>query len=170
MRNKFTRILLFICALPLILAVTDEFARRGKIFDANTGQPLEVAFMSLGDATARTQPDGSFHVRGSASQLSAGAYGYSRTRVDLAQQRDGVQDIGLKPFAPKALYFSFYGIGAAGLRDPALKLIETTELNALVIDVKGDRGRVPYKSTVALSAHVGAQDITVKDIHGLLRS
>jgi hypothetical protein len=77
----------------------------------------------------------------------------------------------LKLFAPKAVYLSFYGIGDHTLRESALHLIDTTELNALVIDVKGDRGRIPYKSTVPLSAQIGAQDIiTIKDIQSLLKS
>jgi hypothetical protein len=62
-----------------------------------------------------------------------------------------------------------FGIGTPGLRDPALKLIEESELNAVVIDIKGDRGLVPYRSAVSLAAQVGAQDvITIKDVSALL--
>ncbi|HXK29980.1 MAG TPA: putative glycoside hydrolase, partial [Candidatus Binatia bacterium] len=127
-------------ALGLLFVAGDELTRRGRIYDAMTGQPLENAIVTLGDAVARTEANGTFQIRGTGLQLSARAYGYQRVRVDLAQQENGIQEIGLKPFAPKALYLSFYGIGDRGLRDSALKLIETTELNALVIDVKGDRG------------------------------
>ena len=45
-----------------------------------------------------------------------------------------------------------YGIGDRTLRGAALRLLETTELNALVIDLKGDRGLVPYRSGFALAA------------------
>jgi hypothetical protein len=46
-----------------------------------------------------------------------------------------------------------------------LKLIEETELNALVIDVKGDRGMIPYRSSIPLAAEIGAQKIiTVRDV------
>jgi hypothetical protein len=34
-------------------------------------------------------------------------------------------------------------VGASALREPALQLIDETELNAVVIDVEGDRGLVP---------------------------
>ena len=158
-------------ALGLLFVAGDELTRRGRIYDAMTGQPLENAIVTLGDAVARTEANGTFQIRGTGLQLSARAYGYQRVRVDLAQQENGIQEIGLKPFAPKALYLSFYGIGDRGLRDSALKLIETTELNALVIDVKGDRGGIPYKSAIPLGAQIGAQKIiTIKDIDGLLRS
>jgi hypothetical protein len=77
--------------------------------------------------------------------------------------------IELTPLAPKALYLSFYGIASARLRQAALDLLEATELNALVIDVKGDRGMIAYKSAIPLATAVGAQKvITIKDLPGLV--
>ncbi|HEX8947954.1 MAG TPA: putative glycoside hydrolase, partial [Dissulfurispiraceae bacterium] len=77
----------------------------------------------------------------------------------------------LQPFSPKALYLTFYGIGDRKLRENALKLIDETELNALVIDVKGDRGAVTYKTSVPLASEIGGQKlIIVKDIKGLIKS
>jgi hypothetical protein len=81
------------------------------------------------------------------------------------------QELKLKTFTPKALYLSFYGIGDRRLREAALKLIEETELNALVIDVKGDKGMIPYPSSIPMASAVGAQKIiTVRDMKGLLTS
>jgi hypothetical protein len=80
-------------------------------------------------------------------------------------------EIPLKPFTPKALYLTVYGIGSTVIRGNALKLIDSTELNALVIDVKGDRGFIPYKSSVSLAAMVGGQKVmTVKDMQGMIKS
>ena len=63
-----------------------------------------------------------------------------------------------------------YGIGDKRLRTAALQLLETTELNALVIDMKGDRGLIPYRSDVSLAAAVGAQHvITISDLPGLVK-
>ena len=79
--------------------------------------------------------------------------------------------IRLFPFTPKGLYLSFYGIGYRGIRESALKLIQETELNALVIDVKGDRGMIPYKSAIPLATEVGGQQIiTVREIDELMKS
>ena len=81
------------------------------------------------------------------------------------------REIKLVPFTPKALYLSFFGIGDRKLRASALNLIQETELNALVIDVKGDRGMICYKSAIPLASEVGAQKIiTVKDMEGLIKS
>src|SRR5207344_1446068 len=52
------------------------------------------------------------------------------------------------------------GIGDRKLRTAALALLDTTELNALVIDLKGDTGLVPYRSAIALATEVGAQRVT----------
>jgi hypothetical protein len=73
------------------------------------------------------------------------------------------------PVRPRALYLSVFGIGNRTLREAALELVETTELNALVIDVKGDRGLIGYRSTIALAQQTGAQRvITMPDLPGLL--
>jgi len=80
-------------------------------------------------------------------------------------------EVKLLPFTPKALYLSFYGIGDRTLRQSALKLIRETELNSLVIDAKGDKGTIPYKSSIPLATEVGAQKIiTVRDMGGLIKS
>jgi hypothetical protein len=80
-------------------------------------------------------------------------------------------EIGLRPFLPNALYLTFYGIGSRPLRESALKLAEQTSVNALVIDVKGDKGLTTYKSSVPLAYRIGAQKLTIiKDIRGLIMS
>ena len=77
--------------------------------------------------------------------------------------------VALAPVRPKALYLSFYGIGSTKLRETALDLISRTELNAVVIDVKGDRGMVAFKSSVPLAEQAGAQSvITMGDARATL--
>lgn len=169
---KLTRLLPFFCALLLLLPTTDEPVRRGRVSDANTGYPLAEAVVSSATAVMSTDMNGVFEIRGRFPQVVvARALGYGRLQVSLAPQQDSVPDIRLKPFAPKALYLSFYGIGNRTLRESALDLIATTELNALVIDVKGDRGGISYKSAIPLAGQIGAQEIiTIKDIGDLLKT
>jgi len=70
----------------------------------------------------------------------------------------------------KGFYVTFYGIGYPPLREHAQALLVETELNAVVIDAKGDRGWVPYTTTVQLAQEVGAQDlIMIQDMLGLMR-
>jgi hypothetical protein len=169
MRSQWPGFIL-ISAFVLLLGASDDLTHKGRIFDANSGRGIEGALVTLGDVGVTTDASGKFQIRGAGSQLGVRAYGYQRGRVDLPQANEREQNVRLKPFAPKALYLSFYGIGDHTLRELALNLIDATELNALVIDVKGDRGRIPYKSALPVAAQVGAQDIiTIKDMHGLLK-
>ncbi|HXG52847.1 MAG TPA: putative glycoside hydrolase, partial [candidate division Zixibacteria bacterium] len=112
---------------------------------------------------------GGFQIRGTGTRLGARAYGYRRVNLDLARQP--AHEIALQPVAPKALYLSFYGIGHRVIRENALELIDATELNAVVIDVKGDRGGISYTSAIPLAAEVGAQRIiTIPELDSLVRS
>lgn len=74
-------------------------------------------------------------------------------------------------FSPKALYLSSFGLGSRSVREPVFRLLQETELNALVIDVKGDRGWIAYPSTVALATEAGAQKvIPAKNADEILQS
>jgi len=160
-----------LCIFALVLAAAEQATYRGRIFGANSGRPIEGAIVTLGNAAVTSESSGHFQIDGAGLHLGVRAHGYQRARIDVASANGRELSIALKPFAPKALYLSFYGIGDRGLRESAVNLIDATELNALVIDVKGDHGRIPYKSTVSLSAQVGAQKIiTVRDIEELLKS
>ncbi|MFI5001780.1 MAG: putative glycoside hydrolase, partial [Reyranellales bacterium] len=69
------------------------------------------------------------------------------------------------------LYLTVYGIGAPFLRDPALDVIQKSGLNALVIDLKGDRGLIPYPSALLLAAKAGALKLrTIPDLKELASS
>ena len=70
--------------------------------------------------------------------------------VALAASREG------PPRPVKAAYLSYYGIGDRTIRSHVLGLLDRTELNAVVIDVKGDRGLIPYDTEVPLAREAGA--------------
>lgn len=123
--------------------------------------------MTLDSTVVRTDQNGRFHIAGKGDTLGVRAVGHLRRTV----APNAAEPIELAPFTPKALYLSFYGVGSKALRGAALDLIASTELNALVIDVKGDRGMVSIKSSTTLAAEVGAQKlITVKDAKALVQS
>jgi hypothetical protein len=154
---------LFVCALARA-----EF--KGRVTDAATRQPIPAAIVTCGVETAITAADGSFHIADTPTSLGVRAAGYRQTTIAPAAFHNAIPEIRLQPFRPKALYLSFYGIGSHALRDPALALAAQAGLNALVIDVKGDRGFIPYPSSVAVAASVRANSIiTVKDIRGLVQ-
>ena len=156
-------------ASPAFQPGADSMAR---VVDAGTWQPIAGAIVTAGRVEIRTDPSGLFRVPdGPPDVVGVRAYGYLRTDVRVRGLTGNPADILLTPFRPKGLYLSVYGVGDNKLRTAALRIIDTTEVNALVIDMKGDRGIVPYRSSIALAAAVGAQKvITIKDLPALMNS
>jgi hypothetical protein len=159
----------YIFALFLLASVAASPAAavtlRGKVLDAATRAPLQDAFVTLGDAVVRTAADGSFAIEGKPGTVGVRAYGHLRAEVPAASLEAGQREIPLQPFSPKALYLSVYGIGSGTLRMKALNLIEATELNATVIDLKSERGMIAYPSSIPLAEQVGAESrITIKNL------
>jgi hypothetical protein len=167
----FALLLLALFAWESVVATATPTLRvNGRVVDSVTRMPLADAILTGGDKELRSDPLGRFvlDVAG-ADVVHVRAYGYARADMTVQALRTPDAEVRLMPFRPKALYLSLYGIGDRKLRTAALALLETTELNALVIDLKGDRGLVPYRSAIAVAADVGAQRvITIGDLPGLV--
>ncbi len=146
-------------------------AQQGRIVDATTGAGIAGATVTLGERTLRTDQEGRFQSEATSAPVQARAPGYRAAAMAAAEFWQGNAMLRLTALQPKALYLSFYGVGSQAIRDAALKLIHDAKLNALVIDVKGDRGLIAYRTDIALAQAVGAQRIiTVPDLPALLKS
>ena len=53
--------------------------------------------------------------------------------------------------------------------DDALKLVDTTELNAMVIDIKSDGGYITYRMDYPLAREIGACTSTISDINATVK-
>ncbi|HEY9156319.1 putative glycoside hydrolase [Candidatus Binatus sp.] len=135
-------------------------AYTGTVIDGSTRRPVEDAIVTLGDVVVRTDHDGKFQISGQGDAIGLRAYGHRRESVSVGVLKDDSGPIVLTPMTPKALYLSFYGIGSAKLREAALGLIDKTELNAVVIDVKGDRGMIAFKTSLALAEQAHSNELT----------
>jgi len=173
----FLLFLLLIPAIPVSAPAYTIGYTTGKVVDFFTAKPIKGAFVTMNHDVAETDANGMFTVKTSSDRVLVRAYGYLRAEQNVSMPLivslpiTSPVLIKLVPFTPKALYLSFFGIGSSALREPALRLIENTELNALVIDVKGDRGMIPYRSAIPLASDIGAQKIiTVRDMKGLIKS
>ena len=165
---KRPRMCLSILLLLLMCAATAQ-AYEGKVFDAQTKAPVEGALITLADQVARAEKDGGFRIEGSGESLRLRAPGYLRCDVAVSDLNAANGAVPLTPFKAKGLYLSIYGIADKGLREAALETIKQNDLNTLVIDVKDDRGLIPFKCDLPLAAEIGAQKvITVKDMKALL--
>ncbi len=146
-------------------------AYEGKVMDALTGAPIEAAVVTLGEQAVRTDKEGIFRLEGSGEKLKVRAAGYTRREIATTELGNPHADIALTPFTVKGLYLTVYGIASAKLRSAALEAIERNKLNALVIDVKGDRGFIPFKVDLPLAEKIGAQKtILIKDMKARMAS
>ncbi len=150
-----------------------NYRTTGLVIDTATKKPLAGAIITLnGKEVLRTGPDGTFPIKAGVRRVAARACGYTRTElvIDISKEANPLE-IRLIPIKPKALYLTGYGVASKRLRESALNLIETTELNTLIIDVKGDRGYITYPSEIPLVSSIGGQKLVlVKDIKGLVKT
>ena len=152
-------------------APTDPAARvNPRVVDAVSHAPVADAIITTGNRQTRSDSHGFFLLDGNGTDVvRVRAYGYLRANIPAHSLSAPDAEIQLKPFRPKALYLSVFGVGDRKIRTAALELLDTTELNALVIDLKGDRGIVPYRSAIHLTTEVGAQRvITISDLAALV--
>ena len=116
-----------------------------------------------------TDADGRFALDApaNAAALVVKVPGYEMRRVPV----DDEVRVTLKPKSIRAAYLTYYGIAEASIRNRVLELVDRTELNAVVIDVKGDRGLIPYRTEVPAALEAGALGpVIIKDFDGMLRS
>lgn len=134
-------------------------ALAGRVVDPE-GRPVAGAVVALGEQQTTSDAAGTFTLPRAPGDLRVRAVGFGRIRVAPSDGAAAPLVVTLPPFHPKALYLSFYGVGSSAIRERALDLVERTELNALVIDVKSDLGKIPYPTEVALARAIGAQGPT----------
>jgi len=144
-------VLLVVAICPAAMA---EELLWGKVVDQD-GNGQAHALIISGEQFVISGDGGDFVLETSADTVIVKKPGYLAHSSFVSD----AEEIVLKRFEPKALYLSFYGAGHKGLRGSALDLISRTELNAVVIDVKGDRGLLSYPSSILLAHDIGAQEL-----------
>jgi hypothetical protein len=146
-----------------------EKTYNGRIIDARTQEPIAGASVTLGATVVRTDENGAFHLEGAGETLKLRAPGYARREIALADLGNPQAEITLTPLKVKALYLTVYGIASRKLREGALETLRRNHMNALVIDVKGDRGFIPFKVDIPLAQEIGAQNtILIKDMPAMM--
>ncbi|MCX6074156.1 MAG: putative glycoside hydrolase [Campylobacterales bacterium] len=144
--------------LPLLFSLSWSAITNGIVVDKATDKPISNAIIISGSKEYRSDCNGAFNVP-STPVIGVRAIGYDRQFYTTGGK------IFLNRFIPKALYLSSFGANSSTLMGNAKRLIRTTEINALVIDVKMDRGQVAFKTTNNIANTIGAQKIIMfKDL------
>ena len=147
-------------ALSLCLASIPSQALEGKVVDADTNAAIADAIVTLGNDVVRTDKDGHFKTQASADRVLARAPGYRATAIAASDFAKAGNVTQLHSFRPKALYLSAFTMAYAPKRTADMQLIQSTGLNAVVVDLKNDEGLVDYPTSVALASTIGARRVT----------
>ncbi|HEY7303796.1 MAG TPA: putative glycoside hydrolase [Bryobacteraceae bacterium] len=138
---------------------------RGQVVDAGSGKPIEGAWIVSGGEATRTNREGWFALQSNGAWVGVRAAGYSREQVAETSEIH----VALTRFQVRGLYLSFWGLGSEPLRTGVLETVSKAHLNAVVIDIKGDRGFVSHPSHSALGIEAGGNRIiTIRDPDALL--
>jgi hypothetical protein len=139
---------------------------RGRVLDEK-GAPLRGAAVTAAGKLAITDLEGRFAIGPVEPGVTALIKhpGYQKVLVAL----DSEADTRLKPFSVRGAYLSYFGFADRGIRERVLSLAGPRGINAVVIDVKGDRGWIPYRTEVPLALAANAQGpVIIKDMEGFL--
>ena len=139
----------------------------GQILDASRA-PIEGASIVTSGVEHLTDAEGKFTLEGLPPDAPLLVKRPGFAKVTVPPTRDTLE-IVLKPQSVRAAYLTYYGVGDKGIRTRVLDLAARTEINAVVIDVKGDRGWILYRTQIPQALAVGAQGpATLKDFDGLM--
>ena len=127
----------------------------GRIVD-ESGQPVENMVVRIGDVVAESGQDGSYRLVGvpDDGEVLAKRAGYRTATATFPD--DMVVNLTVEPVTVRALYLTALTAGNDALWEETLQLVEDSEINAVVIDVKDDLGVVRYDSNVELADEIGA--------------
>jgi hypothetical protein len=159
--QRIARLLMGIWCFTACLAfVRPAWGYEGRLVDAQSKAPIADAVVTLGNRTVRSDEAGRFRIDGEGDALKFRAPGFGRFAAPIRDWPSGGRDLSLGALRPQALYLTLYGIGSCKVREGALETIRRNGLNALVIDIKGDAGLVPFDAGVPLAGSIGARRLT----------
>ncbi len=124
------------------------------VTDATTGKPITNTLVYLGNTIYPTNAQGALHLDNVPANgtLTFKAAGYRKLQTDL--NGPSRRQIKLSRFVVKGIHIPF---GATPEHVRAnIDLVVKTELNAIVIDVKSEKGRLAWDSQVPLAKEISA--------------
>jgi hypothetical protein len=113
---------------------------------------------------AVTGADGSYQIDNAPANplLTFKMPGYKLTKVQPG--RAASSDVALEPFHVKALYLTANAASYDPLFKPIMEAIDTTEVNAIVLNIQDDNARVVYKTNVQMAVDSDALDLVLPNI------
>jgi len=88
--------------------------------------------------------------------------------VTVTLEPDTIETTALNPETVKGIYVPARS-AASDKIDELISIAEDTEINAMVIDIKDDQGRISYAMDCALAKEIGADTDTISDMPSLIQ-
>ncbi len=127
---------------------------QGIIVDKKTHQPINKATISDSKRGVKSDENGSFHIKSKENKYHIKAYGYRPHSFSVDANSTTIM---VEPIKVKALYLTFWGANIySKTTKRILKIIEETEVNAIVVDVKNEYGSTSYRTKVKQANSYGA--------------
>ncbi len=146
---------------------------QGVVRDGGTGSPIPDVVVRVGERVFHTDANGSYYLTDLPAQavLTFSARGFKDLQV--AVPHSTTLDVVLQPleatFEAKGIYIAFGLLASEEKVRSLIDMVARTELNAIVVDIKGDSGRLAYHSQNPLALEVGAEQKGLMEAQELLR-
>jgi hypothetical protein len=142
----------------------------GKVIGPD-GKGIPQARIFSGSATTIAGDDGSYLIKDLSAdrKLVVKAAGYLASTVTF--DKVSTLDVRLEPFTARAIYINADSAATPGTLQQLIALLDRTELNAVVLDVKADNsGIVLYSSKLPLVQELDTARAIIPDLPGLLKT
>ncbi|MDX1294927.1 MAG: putative glycoside hydrolase, partial [Sulfurimonadaceae bacterium] len=151
--------------IPTLLLATSKIT----VFDSQTHNPVSDAQIIIGDQYYKTDHTGTIKLAESVDTIRVKAVGY-RPLLTRLESDSTYSSVTVDPITVKALYLSFWGAGIDSERMQAvLELAKSTEINAVVVDVKNEFGLTSYKTGVKEALELKAhKSRTIRNISAFM--
>lgn len=155
--------------LIFLLTISAQASFTGRLIDANTSKPISAAMINDAHISVKSDENGSFFINSKENVYHVKAYGY---RPYTFSSDINNTTIKLIPITVKALYLTFWGASNnSGTLKKILKLIEETQANALVVDVKNEYGSTSFWTGFEQANSYGAhKNRTNRDIQKFMKT
>lgn len=157
-----------ILAISALLQTLLFSSFEGTVIDKNTLEPLENAIISDSVKSVKSDENGTFYIESKETNYHVKAYGY-RPYTFISDAN--TTTIGIEPIKIKALYLTFWGANIySKTTKRILDIIENTEINALVVDVKNEYGSTSFRTSFKQANEYGAyKDRTIGSIKNFMK-
>ncbi|MBU0720601.1 putative glycoside hydrolase [bacterium] len=126
----------------------------GVIIDQKTSLPINNAIVSDSVHSIKSDENGSFSINSDENIYHVKAYGYRPLSFSTDNSSRVIQ---VEPITVKALYLTFWAANTTSDRvKNIIEIIDTTNINAVVVDIKNEYGSTLYYTSFKQANSYGA--------------